>query len=198
MIKLVGRPGQREAWWKRRRRLPYSPPMAVDIGGARTDLDGLDDLEPLWLELHRHHLEVSEQGNLVVDDGLSWARRRDWYRRLLAAGGAYVTAADDRGRLVGYAMVGVEEGPDDTFELKGGIVEVVTLVVASRLRSSGVGKALLDAAEDLARARGIDTVKIAVMRGNTRAREFYEAHGYAIGEEVLYRRLSDGRRSASR
>jgi GNAT superfamily N-acetyltransferase len=172
--------------------------MTVDIDGARTDVDGLDDLEPLWLELHRHHLEVTERENLVVDDGLSWARRRDWYRRLLAAGGAYVTAADDRGRLVGYAMIGVEEGPDDTFEVKGGIVEVVTLVVSCRLRSSGVGKALLEAAEDLARTRGFDTVKIAVMRGNTRARQFYEANGYAVGEEVLYRRLSDGPRIASR
>jgi GNAT superfamily N-acetyltransferase len=110
---------------------------------------------------------------------------------LLAAGGVYLTAVDDRGRLIGYVMIGVEDGPDDTFDVRGGVAEVVTLVVTRGLRSTGVGRGLLSAAEDFARTRGFDTVKIAVMRGNARAREFYEANGYSVGEEVLYRRLSD-------
>jgi ribosomal protein S18 acetylase RimI-like enzyme len=88
-------------------------------------------------------------------------------------------------------MIGVERGPDDTFDVKGEIVEVVTLVVTRDLRSIGVGRSLLSAAEDFARERGFDTVKIAVMRGNARAQEFYEASGYSVVEQVLYRRLSD-------
>jgi ribosomal protein S18 acetylase RimI-like enzyme len=167
--------------------------MAVRIGSPRRDFDGLRDLEPLWLELHQHHLEVSEYENLVVDPDISWARRRDWYRRLLAAGGVYLTAVDDRSCLTGYVMIGVEDGPDDTFDVKGGVAEVVTLVVTRGLRSTGVGRALLSAAEDFARSRGLDTVKIAVMRGNARARRFYEANGYSVGEEVLYRDLGDDR-----
>jgi GNAT superfamily N-acetyltransferase len=171
--------------------------MAVRIGSPRRDFDGLRDLERLWLELHQHHLEVSEYENLVVDPGISWARRRDWYRRLLSAGGVYLTAIDERSRLVGYAMIGVEDGPDDTFDVKGGVAEVATLVVTRGLRSTGVGRALLRAAEDFARTRGFDTVKIGVMRGNARAREFYEASGYSVGEEVLYRRLGDDHRFES-
>jgi ribosomal protein S18 acetylase RimI-like enzyme len=165
--------------------------MAVRIGSPRRDFEGFSDLERLWLELHQHHLEVSEYENLVVDPGISWARRRDWYRRLLAAGGVYLTAVDDLSRLIGYVMIGVEDGPDDTFDVKGGVAEVATLVVTRDRRSTGVGRALLSAAEDFARTRGFDTVRIAVMSGNARAREFYEANGYTVGEEVLYRRLSD-------
>jgi ribosomal protein S18 acetylase RimI-like enzyme len=86
-------------------------------------------------------------------------------------------------------MVAVEDGPDDTFEVKGGIAEVVTLVVRRAQRSAGVGRALLTAAEQIARDRGVDTVKIAVMSGNTQAQEFYEKNGYLSGEQVLYRRL---------
>lgn len=78
------------------------------------------------------------------------------------------------------------------------IAEVVTLVVTHDLRSTGVGRALLSSAEDFACTRGFDTVKIAVMRGNARARGFYEANGYAVGEEVLYRRLSDDHRSSEK
>jgi GNAT superfamily N-acetyltransferase len=164
--------------------------MAVQIGSPRTDVDGLDELKALWLELHRHHLEVSELENLVAEPGLSWARRRDWYRRLLAAGGSYLIATDPPAQPIGYAMIAVEHGPDDTFEVSGGTVEVVTLIVAPARRAAGVGRALLLAAEDFARARGFDTMKIAVMSGNARARQFYEANGYRLGEQVLYRRLS--------
>jgi ribosomal protein S18 acetylase RimI-like enzyme len=88
-------------------------------------------------------------------------------------------------------MVAVEDGPDDTFEVEAGIAEVVTLVVTRDHRSVGVGRALLAAAEGIARDRGFDTVKIAVMSGNARARDFYEAHGYSVAEQVLYRHLGD-------
>jgi GNAT superfamily N-acetyltransferase len=110
---------------------------------------------------------------------------------LLAEGASYVTATDPSGRLIGYAMIAVDQGPDDTFAVKGGTVEVVTLVVTRGRRSAGVGRALLAAAEAIARDNGFDTVKIAVMSGNERARDFYEANGYSVAEHVLYRNLAD-------
>jgi ribosomal protein S18 acetylase RimI-like enzyme len=165
--------------------------MEIQVSDPRTDPDGLSCLAPLWEELHRHHLEVSTHRHLVEDLRTSWKRRERLYRRLLAQGGSYVTAADNEGRLVGYAMVAVEDAPDDTFEVKGGTTEVVTLVVTRDQRSAGVGRALLVAAEGIARDHGFDTVKIAVMSGNARAQDFYEAHGYSIAEQVLYRHLGD-------
>jgi L-amino acid N-acyltransferase YncA len=79
--------------------------MAIQISPPSTDADGLDELAPLWKELHRHHREVANYRNLVQDLDSSWSRRLGWYRRLLAQGAAYVTAADNGGRLIGYAMV---------------------------------------------------------------------------------------------
>ena len=163
--------------------------MATRVSEPRTDVEGLHDLAPLWEELHRHHQDVADYRGLVQDVGLSWTRRLHWYRRLLAEGASYVTAIDDAGRLIGYVMVGLDPGPDDTFEVTGGIAEVVTLVVMRGHRSMGVGRALLRAAERIAREHGFDTVKIAVMTGNVRAQNFYEASGYSPGEQVLYRRI---------
>jgi GNAT superfamily N-acetyltransferase len=165
--------------------------MAIQVSEPRTDVEGLGNLAPLWKELHRHHRAVAKYQCLVDDSGLSWTRRLQWYRRLLAEGGSYITATDDDGRLIGYAMVGLEPGPDDTFDATGGIAEVVTLIVTRGHRSLGVGRALLGAAERIARDHGFDTVKIAVMTGNSRAQEFYETNGYSLGEQVLYRRLAD-------
>jgi GNAT superfamily N-acetyltransferase len=161
------------------------------ISRPKTDPEGLDDLEPLWIELHGHHRDVAEYQDLVEDVGVSWERRLNWYRRLLERGASYVTALDDDGRVIGYTMVAIEDGPDDTFESRAGVAEVVTLVVASDHRSTGLGRALLRAAEGLAGDRGVDTVKIAVMSGNAVAHSFYEASGYMVAEHVLYRRLCD-------
>jgi GNAT superfamily N-acetyltransferase len=163
--------------------------MPEDISAPRTDPAGLDELEPLWIELHSHHRAVSDYQALVKDLVVSWERRLRWYRRLLEQGGSYITARDRNGDVVGYAMVAAEEEPDDTFESEGGVAEIVTLVVAEGHRSAGVGRALLQAAEQAARDRGADTVKIAVMAGNRRAAAFYETGGYSVAEHVLYRRI---------
>jgi hypothetical protein len=63
--------------------------MQPNISAAKTDVNGLDDLAPLWGELHQHHREVSAYPALVADPELSWARRLDWYRHLLADGASY-------------------------------------------------------------------------------------------------------------
>jgi ribosomal protein S18 acetylase RimI-like enzyme len=165
--------------------------MPTRVTGPTTDSDGLEQLAPLWMELHRHHRDVSEYRALVEDVEASWERRLSWYRRLLDSGACYFTAHSDEGRLVGYAMVAIEKGADDTFDTERGIADVVTLVVTAAHRSAGVGRALLRAAERLARDDGVDTMKIAVMTGNQRAQAFYEDQGYAVAEHVLYRRLGD-------
>ena len=162
--------------------------MGIQLTEPRTRPDGLDHLGALWMELHAHHRDVASYPDLVDDLHASWQRRREFYRRLLDEGAAYIIALDDD-RPVGYAMVALGAGPDDTFSSRGGIAEVLTLVVTAGHRGTGVGTELLHAAEAFAAAHGIDLVRIAVMAGNARAEEFYESQGYAIAEHLLYRRI---------
>jgi hypothetical protein len=63
----------------------------------------LDELRPLWLELHHHHAAVSRL-QPFADDGTSWTARRRGYVEILDAGGFALIAEDDEG-LVGYAIV---------------------------------------------------------------------------------------------
>lgn len=163
--------------------------MAIHISGARTDLEGLDALKPAWEDWHRHHRAVSELPQCWGEPEASWGTRLDWYRRLIADGACYLTAGDDDGALIGYAVVVSDGGRDDQADGEEGIAEVVTLAVRANRRSAGVGRALLRAAEDLARDRGLDTMRIAVVARNSRAQGFYESCGYAVGEHVLYRSL---------
>ena len=111
-----------------------------------------------------------------------------WYERLLADGGAFFVARDE-GRLVGYAFADLTSGSDDTFDVQGGILELVSLVVAASTRGVGAGRLLVEGVRDFAIAQDVDTLKVAVMVGNTRAREFYSKNGFQAAEEVLYMKL---------
>ncbi|XRQ09487.1 GNAT family N-acetyltransferase [Actinomadura welshii] len=81
------------------------------------------------------------------------------------------TDADDV--LLGLIILGDEDG------------EVIQLAVDGAARGHGVGGALLQAAEDRFRGRH-DQTWLAVVSGNTRARRFYEFHGWRDTGPLTY------------
>ena len=153
---------------------------------AQISADQLADLEPLWRSLHRHHRAVAAVP-VLADDDLSWQRRRDWYRSLLAGGSAFALAARDGGTAVGYAFVDIRPGDDDTWPVGAHLAELVSLAVAPDQRGRGVGTALMDAVDAELERRGIPDLEVAVMVGNERAIAFYERRGLAVGELLMFR-----------
>jgi ribosomal protein S18 acetylase RimI-like enzyme len=168
----------------------------TDRASARTESSGLrlsisgveriDDLEPLWLELHRHHREVAAVP-VQADDRLSWELCRANYRRHIEAGDGFLIIADRHGITTGYTMVVLRAGPDDTYPFADSFAEVLTLVVSPDQRGSGIGSTLLDAVDTELAARGISDQLISVMAGNTAAQRLYERRGFVPGEIILFR-----------
>ena len=155
---------------------------------ARIELAGrerLDELRPLWLELHHHHERVSRV-QPFVDDETSWAARRRSYVETFDHGGFALVAEDEEG-LAGYAMVRIHEGPDDSWALEARYGEVWTILVTERTRGRGLGSALLDEVDAELARRGIRDLMIGVMEGNDDARRLYERRGLVPGWRQLYR-----------
>lgn len=148
--------------------------------------DDLHELEPLWRSLHRHHRRVAEVP-VVTDDELSWQRRSAWYRSMLDAGEAFLLVARDGSEAVGYALVQVRPGEDDTWPFGAQMAELVSLSVAPQRRGGGIGTALMDAVDAELERRGIADLEVAVMAGNSRALAFYERRGLRLGELLLFR-----------
>ncbi|NEY90887.1 GNAT family N-acetyltransferase [Tabrizicola oligotrophica] len=131
------------------------------------------------------------------------ARALRFLERVIRADQALV-ALDERGRLLGLAGFKTPEGsfaggaPADLraiYGLAGTAWRMPLLSLLSRevdndrflldgicvapaARSKGVGRALLSAIEDEARARGYDHVRLDVVDSNWRARALYERLGY--------------------
>jgi ribosomal protein S18 acetylase RimI-like enzyme len=162
----------------------------VTEDGTKLELAGIDRLDAvkeLWLALHHHHRAVVRTVPLVDDDELSWRLRRALYAERLSAGSAFLVLASRDGTTVGYALVCIEEGPDDTFPVGERYAELYSLSVAPAVRGQGIGTLLLDYVDRELADRAIRDLKVAVMVGNTDARRLYERRGLRLGELVLYR-----------
>jgi ribosomal protein S18 acetylase RimI-like enzyme len=153
---------------------------------ARAGADRLDDVRELWLALHRHHRATAALP-VVADDETSWQLRRATYAAWLAADEALLLVATEEGRPVGYAMVHLLDGPDDTWPWGERAAELYSLSVAADHRNQGVGGRLLDQVDDELDRLGIDDLQVAVMVGNAAAQRLYERRGFQPGEVVLYR-----------
>lgn len=66
---------------------------------------------------------------------------------------------------------------------------VETLVVAAEAEGRGVGRTLMAHADRWARDRGMIEVSLDVFAENTRARDFYERHGYRVDHLRMTKRL---------
>lgn len=102
---------------------------------------------------------------------------------LLADPAVTILTARDAGRLIGCVAV---TRKDDTLGYLG------MLCVLPTLQSAGLGRKLLDAAEDLARTEGIAAMEMTVIDSRTSLIAWYERRGYAFtGERRPFHVLRD-------
>lgn len=146
----------------------------------------LSTLRELWRALHRYHAAIGSQP-LVTDEEAAWERRQATYREWLEQDAAIVLLAEHAGNPVGYAVVHLHLGPDDTFPFGPRWAEIYSLAVAPRARGQGIGTHLLDEIDARLTALGIRDVSVAAMVENAAALRLYQRRGFVPREIVLYR-----------
>jgi GNAT superfamily N-acetyltransferase len=110
------------------------------------------------------------------------------YRSLLPQGSAtpgheFRLAADERGDVVGHLWVGLKDGPGPA------IAWVYDVEVAETHRGRGLGRAIMEAAEDLAREMGAASLGLNVFGGNAVARALYDKLGYVVTSQQMSKPL---------
>jgi ribosomal protein S18 acetylase RimI-like enzyme len=123
-------------------------------------------------------------------EGIAWdrARTEQAVGPLLGASAlGFVLVADRGDRLLGYVVVtfnyDLEWGGRDAF--------VTELWVEHELRHAGIGRALLRAAEDRARAQGVLALHLVVRPENEAARRLYAREGFEPVPRVMLTKVLD-------
>ena len=136
----------------------------------------LADRLPAFGPSTRTAAEIAERERAALADAL--ARPSD--------GSAVLVAEQPTRRVVGVILL---ESPRDYFTNEShGYVSI--LAVSSEAEGQGVGRALLKAAEDWARAKQFTKLTLAVFTDNIRAKEVYERQGWRAELETWYKRLA--------
>ncbi len=118
----------------------------------------------------------------AMDTAEDAERRRATFARA-AEGVVNLVAEDDDGRVVGWAA----HGPYRDGELRTADAELYALYVDTGRFGAGVGRALLGEAVRRCGAAGHPRMLLWVLRGNARARRFYERSGFlADGAEESF------------
>lgn len=125
---------------------------------------------------------ASERAALVELENRSFASDRlsprQWGRHL-ASPSVHVMVALAVDQLVGAAVVFLRRNSD--------IARLYSLAVDESRRGTGLGKALLDAAEVEARRSGCTRMRLEVRKDNPAAQQLYRARGYVlIGQRLSY------------
>ncbi len=90
-----------------------------------------------------------------------------------------VFVADNDGNIAGYVTILCRVQSDD---LDDGDIEfglVADLLVRNEYRGTGLGRDLMNAAEEFARNNGVNWLRVSVMAGNGAARRLYESTGFS-------------------
>ena len=93
--------------------------------------------------------------------------------------GGAILVAEDQSQLVGYAAIFTSVPNDDDDEIAYNYALVRDLSVAASHRGKGLGKRLLAACEERARAAGAERLRIMVLSQNTGAHGLYTKFGFA-------------------
>ena len=153
----------------------------TEIGTER-----LGELRELWRSMHRHHRAIGSRP-LVSDEAVAWGLRRAQYARWLQTGAGFILLAERDEAPVGYAVVHLQDGPDDTFPVGARWAEIYSLSVAPEAQRQGIGTRLLDEVDARLATLDIHNVAIAAMVENEAALRLYRSRGFVPREVVLYR-----------
>lgn len=124
-------------------------------------LDSEKAVEPEW-----------PSGVEIIEPYFNWMLRRS--RKFSGA----IFVADDDGQVIGFISVLGRAIPTDPDEYPREYALISDLIVHGPYRSQGIGRQLINVAEDYARQCGVSTIRLEASAGNTRGRQFYTRSGY--------------------
>ena len=113
---------------------------------------------------------------------MEWIESRPkdkWGGNITENGRTEIGAFED-GRIVGTASFGASR-----WEKFGGYGEIVTIYLLPEYMGRGVGSALMERCISELKAQGCSRILLWVLEENTRARRFYEKHGFRVTAEYM-------------
>ncbi len=129
------------------------------------------------LNRHVHDLHVRAEPHRYRPTQLDEVEQR--FAGLLADPQVHIRIAEVEGAPAGYVVTHEVRQPAHAFSPPRSFLLVDQLAVVPEYRRHGVGRALMDASEQVARDHGLPRIELSVRSHNEGAQAFYASVGYS-------------------
>lgn len=158
--------------------------MALTIRSAR--LGEIDAVMALLKELDEAHVDLEPK---LLQHFKGAPRPREWLELRFADSSEACLVADLDGTVAGFIWCKSQLPPSLPAFIQEPVLIIGDLIVREAMRGRGIGRALLDAALDWGRARGLKRAQLTVFERNEVARSFYAELEFRPLSVVLMREL---------
>lgn len=128
----------------------------------------LDDIQPLWEQLNRHHKAVSPHFSEYFED-FNFVDRKKALEAKGRRGELRLFFAEASGQLVGQCIASV---------MPEGLGEIDSIFVDEQFRDQKIGHSLMQAALQWFEIMGAEKQTVVVVHGNESANAFYARYGF--------------------
>ena len=159
---------------------------AVKIRTA-TEQD-LDALDRLYYEFHQYHArEIPDRlRDLGQIEDQDWSRLHQALQDIFASQDAVIFLAEDSGQVIGLVEVYIRQDDEaNTLVVPHKYAYLQSLMVSEAYRRSGIGKKLMDTAQQWARGKGAVEMRLDVWEFNQETIRFYEKMGFKTSKRSL-------------
>ena len=151
-------------------------------------------VEECFVELQEFERRIEPrrvEGKVVVEKYLSFM-----FDKCAQTEGTVFVLEDDE-RVVGFVSVWARLKVNGLINEEAEVAYVSDLFVSAAYRGRGLGRALLERAEEYASAKGATTLNIGVLADNTAARKLYNDFGFRENKVELTKPLRSGDATAT-
>ncbi len=157
----------------------------MEVTMRRARMDDYQRLCELFAEVDALHVERFPELFRMAQP----ARDREYIRQILEDELSAIFVAEAAGELAGFVQVMVRDAPPVEVMVPRRFAVVDTLGVSEKHRRLGIGKALMEKAEQFAAERGAGDVELNVYLFNQGAVRFYEELGYTPERQRMRKKI---------
>ena len=145
-------------------------------------------LDRLYYDFHQYHVRgvpdrLQDLGQIENQD---WSRLHQALRDIFANKDAVILLAEVSGQLTGLAEVYFRHDAEaDTLIVPHKYAHLQSIMVSEPYRKSGIGKKLIEAAQQWAREKGATEMRLDVWEFNQGTIRFYEKMGFHTLKRAL-------------
>ena len=147
--------------------------------------DDYEGVNAVFADELAHHVALLPERFQLADPVMP----RDWFLEVLANPNKMLIVAEVDGRVAGQILIIDSVSVDDPIHRPRRYLEIDELAVLAEYRRQGIGRRLMQAAEQFAADRGIPTVELSVWEANSQAFSFYQSLDYRTVRRRLARDL---------